>query len=297
MPFSVEKQTVIDSRSGLMWTRDAGLESFPMTWAEALAWVRHMNERKLFGYADWRLPNRRELFSLISHRTINPALPEGHPFINVFHGYYWSSTTCRRLPDQAWYIHLGGARVFKGMKHGSYLVWPVRAAGETACTIYRTGQQRCYTHDGRETACAGSGQDGDTQSGRPWPQARFSDEGETVFDRMTGLIWERTADHTGSPVNWEQAQAAVQSANARNLHGASNWRLPTVRELESLCDMDSHSPALPRSHPFTQIQKYYWSATTSRYDPQYAWTLYTQDGAIGVGYKPNPEFHIWLVHA
>jgi hypothetical protein len=35
--------------------------------------------------------------------------------------------SCARLPNQAWYIHLGGARVFKGMKHGSYMVLQFKA--------------------------------------------------------------------------------------------------------------------------------------------------------------------------
>lgn len=278
-----------------MWPRDAGLAPFPMTWHEALAVAGELNGQAKFGFSDWRLPNRRELFSLVSHARINPALPEGHPFNNVFNGYYWTSTTCSRLPDQAWYVHLGGARVFKGMKHGSYMVWPVRTADDRAPGVYRTGQQACYAAGKSVIACDGSGQDGDILAGRPWPQPRFEDDGRSAIDRMTGLTWDRMADRTGSPVNWEDAQAAVRAANGRRRHGAAGWRLPTVRELESLCDMGAHSPALPGSHPFEAVRAYYWSATTSRYDPQYAWVLYLEDGAVGVGHKPLPEFYVWLV--
>jgi hypothetical protein len=293
--FIADEQTVVDTRSGLIWMRDAGMEPFPMTWPEALACVREMNARKLFGCKEWRLPSRRELFSLISHSAVNPALPQGHPFVNVFNGYYWSGTTCHRLPDQAWYVHLGGARVFKGMKHGSYLVWPVRTAGERTLRVYRTGQQECYAADGSRIDCSGSGQDGDILSGQPWPQPRFADTDGSVIDRMTGLIWSRTAGITGQPVSWEQAEMAIAGANKERLHGSDNWRLPTIRELESLCDMGRHSPALPQPHPFEQVRDYYWSADTSRYDPRYAWALYLQDGAIGVGYKPNADFHVWPV--
>ena len=56
-----------------------------------------------------------------------------------------------------------------------------------------------------------------------------------------------------------------------------------------------HSPAIAASHLFENIQPFYWSATTSVYDPRYAWTLYTEDGNLGVGYKANPEFHVWCV--
>ncbi|RJQ73337.1 MAG: DUF1566 domain-containing protein [Desulfobacteraceae bacterium] len=278
-----------------MWTRDAGLGTFPLTWIEALGFVRELNEQSRFGFKDWRLPNRAELFSLISHSAVNPALPDGHPFRNVFSGYYWSSTTCSRLPDQAWYIHLGGARVFKGMKHGSYMVWPVRNAPGEGLRVHRTGQRNCYAADGSVAACSGTGQDGEIRAGRPWPQPRFGYSGRAVMDRMTGLMWDSIADRTGAPVSWDDALAAARCANLHNLLGYEDWRLPGVRELESLCDMGTHSPALPEAHPFKHVRPCYWSGSTSRYDTRYAWTLYLDDGAVGVGFKPLAEFHVLLV--
>ena len=89
-------------------------------------WIAEFNAEGWDGYSDWRLPTRSELFTLVSHARINPALPTGHLFENVFPGYYWTATHCSRLPRQAWYVHFGGGRIFRGMKHGSYLVWPVR---------------------------------------------------------------------------------------------------------------------------------------------------------------------------
>jgi hypothetical protein len=64
--------------------------------------------------------------SLISHQYVNPALPDGHPFTDVFSGYYWTASACRRLTDQAWCIHMGGC-IYRGMKYSSYMVWPVAA--------------------------------------------------------------------------------------------------------------------------------------------------------------------------
>ncbi|HQS58781.1 MAG TPA: DUF1566 domain-containing protein [Gallionellaceae bacterium] len=79
--------------AGLVWTLDANLSEFPLSWLEALVWVRNMNKEHACGFSDWRLPNCRELRSLVSHQTRRPALPKGHPFVNVFPGWYWSSTT------------------------------------------------------------------------------------------------------------------------------------------------------------------------------------------------------------
>ena len=293
--FEAIDQTVIDSRSGLMWPIDAALGEFPMSWHEALDFVSDLNQRRLYGYGDWRLPNRRELFTLVSHTQINPALPLGHPFANVFSGYYWSSTTCSRLPDQAWYLHLGGARVFKGMKHGFYMVWPVRTASPNGPLFYRTGQKICYSEYHQPMPCFDGRQDGDTSAGRPWPQPRFEARTDGVLDRMTGLVWDRCASRGGAPVDWASAAGLADTANLEIYCGHDTWRLPTVREIESLCDMDAHSPALPADHPFEKVQYDYWTSSTSQYDVSYAWVLYLQDGAVGVGFKTGSSFYVWLV--
>ena len=278
-----------------MWPADAALGEFPLAWHEALDFISDLNKRRLYGYADWRLPNRRELFSLVSHTQINPALPKGHPFVNVFSGYYWTSTTCSRLPDQAWYLHLGGARVFKGMKRGFYMVWPVRTADMHGRLPYHTGQRICYSEDHRPLPCFGGGQDGDERAGRPWPQPRFEVRNDGVLDRLTELVWDRSASRNAVPVDWESACELAAAANREQYGNHDTWRLPAVREIESLCDLSTHSPALPAGHPFEDVRSDYWTSSTSRYDSRYAWVLYLQDGAVGVGYKTGATFSVWLV--
>jgi hypothetical protein len=68
------------------------------------------------------------------------------------------------------------------------------------------------------------------------------------------------------------------------------WRLPNIRELESLVDLNCHSPALESGHSFEHTADGDWSATTGIYETRYAWVLYPRDGAVGVGYKPLREF-------
>lgn len=294
--FETKEHVALDRRSGLMWPTDAALGEFPMAWHEALDYLSEINRNRLYGFADWRLPNRRELFSLVCHKHINPSLPEDHPFANVFSGYYWTGTTCARLPDQAWYLHLGGARVFKGMKHGFYMVWPVRTADVTAAGLpYRTGQRICYAKNHQPHPCAGLGQDGEIQAGRPWPQPRFEVHPDGVLDRLSGLVWDRCANRSEAPVDWSRACEAVAQANQDRYRGHETWRLPTVRDMESLCDLNTHSPALPDDHPFDDVQSDYWTASISRYEPSYAWVLYLRDGAVGVGFKAEALFSVWLV--
>jgi hypothetical protein len=85
--FQVSDQVVRDNLTGAVWSRNANPAEYPFTWNEALAYVADMRECSVFGYDDWRLPSRAHLFSLISHQQIHPALPDGHPFDNVFPGY------------------------------------------------------------------------------------------------------------------------------------------------------------------------------------------------------------------
>ena len=96
-------------------------------------------------------------------------------------------------------------------------------------------------------------------------------------------------------MNWESACELAAAANRKRYLGHDTWRLPTVRELESLCDLGTHSPALPVGHPFANVRCDYWTSTTSRYESSYAWVLYLQDGAVGVGFKSGSAFDVWLV--
>jgi len=122
---------VTDNLTGLMWTTNANLPNGGRTWQQALDYVKGMNDSTYpnFGYTDWRLPNRKELHSLMDFSRYNPALPLGHPFTNV-HGYnnYWSSTTYALYTNSAWIVPMWYGDV--GVSNKSLFdvyVWPVRS--------------------------------------------------------------------------------------------------------------------------------------------------------------------------
>lgn len=257
--FEVKGNCVQDMLSGLVWKKNAGLSEFPLSWPEAQQFVQILDtSTEPLGHT-WRLPSRSELFSLVSHQHVNPSLPLNHPFLDVFNGYYWTGTSCARLPDQAWYIHMGGGRVYRGMKHGSYMVWPVL---------------------------------GRLDSSVPEPD-RFSTIDDIYFDRHTSRYWYTGSDLLSRPRTWDEALAAIRGLNNDRKNGFSNWRLPNIRELESLVDDSRHSPAFAPGFKLSAARTTgYWSSTTSTYEPRYAWVLYSLDGAIGVGFKAQAEFHV-----
>lgn len=289
--FETRGEAALDRLTGLAWTRDANPGELPMTWPEALDFIGRLNRNSHLGHSDWRLPNRRELRSLVSHQTRRPALPEGHPFANVFPGWYWSSTTAAIAPSHAWYVDMDGGRMFYGGKDQSFLAWPVRGR---STVLPVTGQQRCYDETGQGTECHGAGQDGEFRYGVAWPEPRFVTRGETILDRLTGLSWLRNADLTG-PVLWSEALARVADLNRGE--NRRSWRLPSINELESLVDAGMSNPALPLGNPFDGVCDVFWSSTTSLYEPDWAWALYLDKGAVGVGQKRQARFHVWAVAA
>ncbi len=97
---------------------------------------------------------------------------------------------------------------------------------------------------------------------------------------------------TNVALTWGEALAAA-AALARQ--SGQPWRLPTINELESLVDASYHAPALPRHHPFRNVQEAYWSGSTSFFEPDWAYVLYMHKGAVGVGYKKNQDFAVWPV--
>ena len=290
--FQVHGDLVLDSLTGLVWTRNANPGEFPMTWQEALDYIALMNRNRAFNHDDWRLPNRRELRSLVSHQTRKPALPVDYPFKNIFPAWYWSSTSAAISPAHAWYVNMDGARMFYGGKDQSFLVWPVRKKGNGLLPV--TGQTLCFGSTGQSINCAGSGQDAETMCGGPWPEPRFKSQNLVVYDELTNLCWRKITDFTDGPVTWGQALTIIIELNSKTKTDVC-WRLPNINESESLVDCNQHSPALPEGHPFLKIRDTYWSSTTSVYEPDWAWALYLDKGAIGVGNKTQARFYVWVV--
>jgi hypothetical protein len=99
---------VLDKETGLVWMRDlyirepAQILSNGIAGCEVLGWQMAQG---LPGRLGWRLPTLQELQSLIDLSRHDPALPSGHPFVNLRwsdypYVYYWTSTpSMYRNPD------------------------------------------------------------------------------------------------------------------------------------------------------------------------------------------------------
>jgi len=116
--------TVTDNLTGLMWTKKANLYG-AANWSEALTFCDLCSEG---GHTDWRLPNVRELHSLLNYGGPQYSmLPAGHPFTGLPASptwYYWSSSS--RDSSSAWVMSFENGWMFTVGKISFYGVWCVR---------------------------------------------------------------------------------------------------------------------------------------------------------------------------
>ena len=108
--------TVTDTATGLTWAQCAeGLsgsactvgEAANFTWEEALIRAR---DSVLAGYTDWRLPNLKELFSMVEERCVDPAINLA-VFPNTPASYFWSASPSADSSNFTWIVGFmnGGA--------------------------------------------------------------------------------------------------------------------------------------------------------------------------------------------
>jgi len=156
--------------------------------------------------------------------------------------------------------------------------------------VAKTGQTISYR----------TGDDGYYEKGVASPSPRFTENGDgTITDNLTGLMWAKDANLTGS-MNWSDA---IDYANNLSLGsyecGASyiDWRLPNVKELQSLIDFSNTFPALTTGHPFSNvISSFYWTSTTSAYDTGSAVAVLLVFGNVSSdGDKTSNLLRVWPV--
>lgn len=116
--------TITDNRTGLMWVKDgnsAGCNNGnTLTWEQAITFCEGLN---FAGYT-WRLPNRRELMSIVDYGEESAAINTTY-FSNI-KSNYWTSTTYLPITTSAWYVDFDGGFVYSVAKTDSSYLRPVR---------------------------------------------------------------------------------------------------------------------------------------------------------------------------
>ncbi len=119
-PYTVESRTIIDQGTGLEWQKEDG--GTLHTWKSALGFCENLS---LESKSDWRLPNIRELKSLVDYSRYYPAVD---PLLPCFSSSYWSATSVEDdAHTEAWSVFFGNGDDIWSVKTRSYRVRCVRA--------------------------------------------------------------------------------------------------------------------------------------------------------------------------
>jgi len=118
----------------------------------------------------------------------------------------------------------------------------------------------------------------------PAEAAPLVDNGDgTVSDYGTGLTWQQAEAGTKA---WE---SALSYCNNLTLANASDWRLPNVKELESIIDDTRYNPAIDTSYFPGAVPSTYWSSSTYLGSTSTAWFVRFSDGSYrGITVKSSP---------
>ena len=263
---------VRDNVTGLIWVKDGNLmatrdPSFDndgtagdgqVTWQHALDYVAKLNNENYLDHSDWRLPNIKELSTLV-----DSSIPFPGPTINTsyfqnpsaFFCVSWSSTTCADGSDFAF-------------------AWGV--------SFYFGGVGFFNTPDYYYVRAVRGGQSGSFDN--------FIDNGDgTVTDTDTGLMWQQAT--APGIYNWQQALSYCENLP---LAGHSDWRLPNRNELQSIVDYSRSYQTIDATY-FPDPASWYWSSTTGANDSDGAWLVDFDGGSVGGSYKTYGYYYVRAV--
>lgn len=144
-----EDGTITDNNTGLMWEKQSDDDSIhdrnnDYTWDNAFAMhIANLNTNPCFaGYCNWRLPNIKELISIINYENVFPSVSPAffnncEPLCSVTECSctatvgYWTSTSHtfpRNNATEAWYVVFFAGNVFTADKSNVLRVRAVRDA-------------------------------------------------------------------------------------------------------------------------------------------------------------------------
>ncbi|MFA9423905.1 MAG: DUF1566 domain-containing protein [Sedimentibacter sp.] len=258
--------TVSDNVTDLMWAQD--LSTASMSWEAAGEYCENL---ELGGYDDWRLPTVKELWSLRNYS-------QGWPWIDTdFFSLVGDGTDARQ--QHSWssnaYLVVDEYQNEQVVGSPSFIVndW--------------TGHIKAMSGNRFVRAVRGTTSYGINDF--------VDNDDSTITDNATGLMWSK--DDSGVGMNWE---AALAYAEGSEYAGYYDWRLPNVKELQSIADYSGVFPAMDTSmFNLTELTNimgqtdypFYWSSTSNPVESGdgevetgtvYAW-------ALAAGYNTDPD--------
>ncbi|WP_395075066.1 DUF1566 domain-containing protein [Flavobacterium sp.] len=245
--------TITDNVTNLMWQQVDGGE---MTHPNAITYA---NNLVLGGYSDWRLPTPRESFSILNLQNSNPALNTTY-FTNTNAGYWWTNTFELNSTTRVWVTNAGGGIGNKPISE----------------TISAGGTFKYHARAVRDIVT-------------PTVIANhFTDNNNgTITDNLTQLTWQKVPN--ANLLTWENAIGYAEGLSFAN---ATDWRLPNIKELQSLNDESLINPSVNQTFFGAIGIKNYWSSTTLPNQVTSSWYWNTAFGITTYTPKTNTNYVI-----
>jgi hypothetical protein len=132
--FVISGKGVTDRQTNLTWARNANMAR--LTWSDASALVKKLNENRYAGSNDWRLPGREELMTLVTY-AMRAGYMGGMEYFSPYEYlnklgfddvqpyFYWSSSSYGDNASYAEVVGMCNGMVRSENKQGDFYVWPV----------------------------------------------------------------------------------------------------------------------------------------------------------------------------
>lgn len=135
----MQEKTAIDTETGVIWMKNANLANKPLPWRaddNVYAFIQNLNKSHFAGYADWRVPTRDEMSSLLSFakktgkykvdkvETWPYQVLRNLGFQDVKDYGYWTST--RESNSEMYIADFSSGKVTAKPEDKPYYLWPVR---------------------------------------------------------------------------------------------------------------------------------------------------------------------------
>ena len=111
---------------------------------------------------------------------------------------------------------------------------------------------------------------------------------DVFIDSKTGLMWQDNSAAKNKKRDW---QGAVDFCEGLRLAGHDDWRLPNVKELQSvITPLDRYNPAIKNNFKYVGGSGYYWSSTEHETDEAFAWMMNFKRGYEYINYKTYKRY-------
>ncbi len=182
----------------------------------------------------------------------------------------------------------------------------------SAFIVPDTGIKECYDDQGNQIVCPEPGQDfhgQDAQYGKGTMSIVYNQHNGDGYasDTDSGLMWEikengdnatdlnnpNDADNTYS---WADLSTFIDNLNAISYAGYSDWRLPNVKELETIIDLSvpEPGPVVIQDVFINCRQDFYWTNTPDAADSSRAWAIDFSSAGEVTASKTN-AYHVRAV--